>query len=295
MIQVENLVKHFAKVRAVDGLSFTVGRGEILGLLGPNGAGKTTTIRTLMDIFKADSGTVRLSGKPITEASKACIGYLPEERGLYKNFRVLECLTYLGALKGLPRKEARRRAEALLAEVDLAAFARRRVKELSKGMNHKAQFLASIIHDPDVLIIYEPFQGLDPVNTDVLKSILLREQDRGKTIILSTHNMNQVEEMCDRILLMHRGQTVLYGALTDIQAQYTEHAVLLRCDSIPKNLTGVQRVEKHNRSYELVLEHDASPQEVLRQLVDADVTIHRFEVATPPLEAIFISAVGEVP
>jgi ABC-2 type transport system ATP-binding protein len=282
MIQVENLVKHFAKVRAVDGVSFTVGRGEILGLLGPNGAGKTTTIRTLMDIFKADSGTVRLSGKPITEASKSSIGYLPEERGLYKNFRVLECLT-------------RRRAEALLAEVDLSAFARRRVKELSKGMNQKAQFLASIIHDPDVLILDEPFQGLDPVNTDVLKSILLREQDRGKTIILSTHNMNQVEEMCDRILLMHRGRTVLYGALTDIQAQYTQHAVYLRCDSLPKELTGVQRVEKHNRSYELVLEHDTSPQEVLRQLVDADVTVHRFEVATPPLEAIFISAVGEAP
>jgi ABC-2 type transport system ATP-binding protein len=295
MIQVENLVKHFAKVRAVDGVSFTVGRGEILGLLGPNGAGKTTTIRTLMDIFKADSGTVRLSGKPITEVSKAQIGYLPEERGLYKNFRVLECLTYLGALKGLPRKEARRRAEVLLAEVDLSAFARRRVKELSKGMNQKAQFLASIIHDPDVLILDEPFQGLDPVNTDVLKSILLREQDRGKTIILSTHNMNQVEEMCDRILLMHRGRTVLYGALTDIKAQYTEHAVHLRCDFLPKELTGVQRVEKHNRSYELVLEHDTSPQEVLRQLVDADVTVHRFEVATPPLEAIFISAVGGAP
>jgi ABC-2 type transport system ATP-binding protein len=295
MIQVENLVKHFAKVRAVDGVSFTVGRGEIFGLLGPNGAGKTTTIRTLMDIFKADSGTVRLSGKPITETSKARIGYLPEERGLYKNFRVLECLTYLGALKGLPRKEARRRAEALLAEVDLAAFARRRVKELSKGMNQKAQFLASIIHDPDVLILDEPFQGLDPVNTEVLKSILLREQDRGKTIILSTHNMNQVEEMCNRILLMNRGRTVLYGALTDIQAQYTEHAVHLRCDFLPKALTGVQRVEMHNKSYELVLEHDALPQEVLRQLVDADVTVHRFEVATPPLEAIFISAVEEAP
>jgi ABC-2 type transport system ATP-binding protein len=295
MIQVENLVKHFSKVKAVDGVSFTVGEGEIFGLLGPNGAGKTTTIRTLMDIFKADCGTVRLAGMPITKTSKSRIGYLPEERGLYKNFRVLECLTYLGALKGLPRKEARQRAEALLAEVDLTAYARRRVKELSKGMNQKAQFLASIIHDPDVLILDEPFQGLDPVNTDVLKSILLREQSRGKTIILSTHNMNQVEEMCDRILLMHRGRTVLYGALADIQAQYTEHAVHLKCDSLPRQLTGVQQVVTHNRSYELILEHDASPQEILRQLVEADVVVHRFEVATPPLEAIFISAVGEAP
>jgi ABC-2 type transport system ATP-binding protein len=181
-----------------------------------------------------------------------------------------------------------------LAQVDLAAFARRRVKELSKGMNQKAQFLASIIHDPDVLILDEPFQGLDPVNTDVLKSILLREQERGKTIILSTHNMNQVEAMCNRILLMNHGQTILYGALADIQAQYTEHAVLLKCDALPSELRGVQRVERHNQGYELVLELDASPMEILHQLVEADVVIHRFEVATPPLEAIFISAVEGV-
>jgi ABC-2 type transport system ATP-binding protein len=230
----------------------------------------------------------------MTEASKSRIGYLPEERGLYKNFGVLECLTYLGALKGLPRKEARRRAESLLVQVDLAAFARRKVKELSKGMNQKAQFLASIIHDPDVLILDEPFQGLDPVNTDVLKSILLREQERGKTIILSTHNMSQVEEMCNRILLMNHGRTILHGALADIQAQYTKHAVLLKCDSLPGELRGVQRVERHNQGYELILEVDATPKEILRQLVEADVDIHRFEVATPPLEDIFISAVEEV-
>jgi ABC-2 type transport system ATP-binding protein len=291
MIEVENLVKHYANVKAVDGVSFTVGRGEIFGLLGPNGAGKTTTIRMMMDILKPDSGTIRLMGQPVSEASKARIGYLPEERGLYKNFKLLECLTYLGALKGVPRKEAQQRAQILLRQAGLEEYARRKVKELSKGMTQKAQFLAAIVHGPDLLIMDEPFQGLDPVNTDLLKTILLEEQARGKTVILSTHNMNQVEEMCHRILLIDHGQAVLYGPLDEIKARYAEHAVALECDVLPEGLAGVQRVEQHNHTYELVLERDASPQAVLRQLVQTGVAIQRFEVATPPLEEIFISVV----
>ncbi len=291
MIEVENLVKHYAHVRAVDGVSFTVAEGEIFGLLGPNGAGKTTTIRILMDILKPDSGTVRLMGQPVTEASKAHVGYLPEERGLYKNFRLLECLSYLAALKGMPRKEATRRAAALLQRAGLEEYAKRRIKELSKGMAQKAQFLAAIIHDPKLLIMDEPFQGLDPVNTDLLKTILLEEQARGKTVILSTHDMNQVEELCQRILLINHGQAVLYGSLAEIKARYAEHAVILECDGLPEGLAGVQRVEQHNHTYELVLEQESSPQAILRQLVAANVAIHRFEVATPPLEEIFISVV----
>jgi ABC-2 type transport system ATP-binding protein len=291
MIEVENLVKHYANVKAVDGVSFTVGRGEIFGLLGPNGAGKTTTIRMMMDILKPDSGTIRLMGQPVSEASKARIGYLPEERGLYKNFKLLECLTYLGALKGVPRKEAQQRAQILLRQAGLEEYARRKVKELSKGMTQKAQFLAAIVHGPDLLIMDEPFQGLDPVNTDLLKTILLEEQARDKTVILSTHNMNQVEEMCHRILLIDHGQAVLYGPLDEIKARYAEHAVALECDVLPEGLAGVQRVEQHNHTYELVLERDASPQAVLRQLVQTGVAIQRFEVATPPLEEIFISVV----
>jgi ABC-2 type transport system ATP-binding protein len=291
MIEVENLVKHYANVKAVDGVSFTVGRGEIFGLLGPNGAGKTTTIRMMMDILKPASGTIRLMGQPVNEASKARIGYLPEERGLYKNFKLLECLTYLGALKGVPRKEAQQRAQVLLRQAGLEEYARRKVKELSKGMTQKAQFLAAIVHDPDLLIMDEPFQGLDPVNTDLLKTILLEEQARDKTVILSTHNMNQVEEMCHRILLIDHGQVVLYGPLDEIKARYAEHAVVLECDVLPEGLAGVQRVEQHNHTYELVLERDASPQAVLRQLVQTGVAVQRFEVATPPLEEIFISVV----
>jgi ABC-2 type transport system ATP-binding protein len=291
MIQVENLVKHYAKVKAVDGVSFSVDRGEVFGLLGPNGAGKTTIIRTMMDIIKPDSGSIRLMDQPVTEASKARIGYLPEERGLYQNFKLLECLTYLGALKGMARKEAGERGMALLKRTTLEDYARRKVKELSKGMTQKAQFLAAIVHDPDLLIMDEPFQGLDPVNTELLKSILQEEQARGKTIILSTHNMNQVEEMCNRILLIDHGRAVLYGPLAGIKAQYAEHAVLLACDTLPEDLVGVQRVERHNHAFELILEADASPQALLRQLVEADVTIERFEVASPPLEEIFINVV----
>jgi ABC-2 type transport system ATP-binding protein len=294
MITVENLVKHYAQVNAVDDVSFDVSQGEIFGLLGPNGAGKTTTIRTMMDIIKPDSGRIELMGKPVTEASKASIGYLPEERGLYKNFKLLECLIYLGSLKGISRSTARERGQALLERTGLEEYANRKVKELSKGMTQKAQFLAAIVHDPLLLIMDEPFQGLDPVNTDLLKTILLEEQARGKTIILSTHNMAQVEEMCDRILLINHGKAVLYGALEEIKAQYAEHAVVLECDALPQNLSGVQRVEQHNHGYELVLEQEALPQDILRQLVAANVTIQRFEVATAPLEEIFISVVGEV-
>jgi ABC-2 type transport system ATP-binding protein len=291
MVEVENLVKYYATVKAVDGVSFSVRQAEIFGLLGPNGAGKTTVIRTMMDIIKPDSGTIRLMDKTVTNAAKSRIGYLPEERGLYKNYRLLECLTYLGALKGVPRQEARQRAGALLEQVDLEDYAGRKIKELSKGMRQKAQFLAAIVHDPDLLIMDEPFQGLDPVNSELLKTILLEEQARGKTIILSTHNMSQVEEMCDRILLINHGRAVLYGSLREIKDRYAEHAVILECDPLPEGLTGVQRVEQHNHAYELILEQSISPGAILRQLVEADVAVRRFEVATPPLEEIFISVV----
>jgi len=291
MIEVENLVKHYANVKAVDGVSFSVGEGEIFGLLGPNGAGKTTTIRTIMDIIKPDSGTVRLMGQPMTEASKARIGYLPEERGLYKSFRLLECLTYLGALKGMPRREARQRATALLAQTGLAEYGRRKVQELSKGMTQKAQFLATLVHDPSLLILDEPFQGLDPINTEMLKNILLEEQQRGKTIILSTHDMNQVEEMCNRILLINHGRVVLYGQLEAIKAEYAEHAVMLECDRLPETLDGVQQVKQHNHTYEIVLSPQGAAQLILRQVVDAGINVRRFEVASAPLEQIFIKVV----
>jgi ABC-2 type transport system ATP-binding protein len=244
-----------------------------------------------MDIIKPDSGAVRLMGQPMTEASKARIGYLPEERGLYKSFRLLECLTYLGALKGMPRKEASQRAAALLEQTGLGEYARRKVQELSKGMTQKAQFLATLVHDPALLILDEPFQGLDPINTEMLKGILLEQQGRGKTIILSTHDMNQVEEMCNRILLINHGRVVLYGQLAEIKAEHAEHAVVLECDGLPETLEGAQQVKQHNHTYEIVLSPQGAPQSILRQVVDAGIAVRRFEVATAPLEQIFIKVV----
>jgi ABC-2 type transport system ATP-binding protein len=291
VIRVDNLVKSYAKVRAVDGVSFSVDRGEVFGLLGPNGAGKTTTIRALMDIIKPDGGAIELMGRPVTEVSKGLIGYLPEERGLYRNFKLAECLTYLATLKGMDGRQARNRALSLLEQVALSDYAQRKVKELSKGMTQKAQFLAAIVHDPDLLILDEPFQGLDPLNTDLVKSILLREQARGKTVILSTHNMNQVEEMCDRILLINEGRAVLYGELNEIQTRYAEHAVVLECDRLPADLDGVLRVDQSNHAHQLILQPDTPPQEILRQLIARDVQVQHFEVATPPLEEIFITVV----
>jgi len=294
VIEAENLVKQYAHVRAVDGVSFHVARGEVFGLLGPNGAGKSTTIRMMMDILRPDGGRILLKGHPVGEASKAHIGYLPEERGLYKNYQLLECLVYLAVLKGMPRAVAKERALALLERVDLGEYAKRKTKELSKGMNQKAQFLASIVHDPELLILDEPFQGLDPVNTELLKSILLEEQARGKTVILSTHDMNQVEAMCNRILLINHGRVVLYGALDEIKARYAEHAVAVECDGLPERLPGVRQTRSVNHGYELLLEESVTPQAVLRSLVETGVSIRRFEVAMPPLEQIFISVVEGV-
>ena len=214
-------------------------QGEIFGLLGPNGAGKTTTIRTMMDIIKPDSGTIRLMGQPVTEASQ--VAHRLPARGA----RPVQELSAAGVpdLPGRAEGHAPQRGPAagrrhLLERVGLEEYAKRKVKELSKGMTQKAQFLAAIVHDPDLLIMDEPFQGLDPVNTDLLKTILLEEQARGKTIILSTHNMNQVEEMCNRILLIDHGRAVLYGSLAEIKARYAEHAVLLECDALPEGSGG---------------------------------------------------------
>ncbi len=292
-IETRDLVKEFNGLRAVDSLSFTVERGEIFGLLGPNGAGKTTTIRMLLDIFKPDAGEIKVLGGTVDTHTKSRIGYLPEERGLYPRLRVVQCLTYLARLKGIGRREAKSRAEALLERVGLAEWRRKRVKELSKGMQQKVQFVATIVHDPDLLILDEPFQGLDPINVDLLKEMIRELHQAGKTIIFSTHIMGQVEQMCDRILLINEGQAVLYGLLAEIKSRYAQHAVLLRSDDSLEGLEGVLRIEKQGADHLVFLRADTSPQDILRQLVARKATITRFEVATPSLEEIFITAVKE--
>ena len=291
IIQVQGLVKRYGDVVAVDHLSFEVEQGEMFGLLGPNGAGKTTTIRVVMDILQPDEGTVQVLGQPPGQAN-ARVGYLPEERGLYRNLKVLDNLVYLAELKGVSRSSARERAMHLLERIQLEEWASRKVRDLSQGMQQRLQFVASLIHDPKVLFLDEPFQGLDPVNVERIKEFMAELHREGKAIILSTHQMSMVEALCDRILLIHQGRAVLYGPLAEIKQQYAPHAVRVRAPLIPSDLPGVVGVEPDDGAFNLALAEGARPQEVLRALLDRDVEVQAFEVAPVPLDDIFVAVVS---
>jgi ABC-2 type transport system ATP-binding protein len=289
---VQNLVKRYGDIVAVDHLSFQVEQGELFGLLGPNGAGKTTAIRVIMDILQADEGSVQVLGQRPGRA-KERVGYLPEERGLYRDIKVLDTLVYLGELKGMSRGPARERARSLLERIRLDDWAHRKVKDLSRGMQQRLQFIASLVHDPDLLILDEPFQGLDPINTERLKEFVDELRLAGKTIVLSTHQMNLVEALCDRILLINRGHAVLYGYLDQIKEEYAPNAVRLRADDIPSDLNGVVAMEPDDGAVNLTLADRAEPQDLLRELVDRGVRVREFEVAPVPLEDIFVTVVSE--
>jgi len=289
IIEVQDVVKTFNGLRAVDGLSFEVGQGEIFGLLGPNGAGKTTTIRTIMDILKPDQGKVRVLGQPPGLARER-IGYLPEERGLYRDLKVMECLAYLAALKGVDRGQAVDRAEKLLASVGLEEQAQKRVKALSRGMQQKLQFVATILHDPQVVILDEPFLGLDPISTEQIKGLISGLRREGKAIVLSTHMMDQVERLCDRILLINEGKRVLYGPLEEIKRGHAPHTVRLRTPATLEGLPGVVHIRQRDGTFTLTLE-GITPQELLRTLVERNIPVQAFEVAAVPLEEIFIAVV----
>ena len=291
IIQIQNLVKRYGDVTAVDDLSFEVEQGEIFGLLGPNGAGKTTTIRVIMDILAPDEGCVTVLGQPPARA-KGQVGYLPEERGLYRNLKVLNTLVYLAELKGVPRSAARERAMALLERIRLEDWAFRKVKDLSQGMQQRLQFIASLIHDPKVIFLDEPFQGLDPVNVERIKGFIAELHQEGKTIVLSSHQMNLVEALCDRILLLNRGQAVLYGPLAQIKREYAPNTIRVRALQIPSDLPGVLAVELDDGAFNLTLAEGARPQAVLRGLLDRGVEVQAFEVAPVPLEDIFVAAVS---
>lgn len=292
IIQVQNLVKRYGDVVAVDHLSFEVERGEIFGLLGPNGAGKTTTIRVIMDILDPDAGSVTVLGQPPGQA-KSQVGYLPEERGLYRKLKVLDTLVYLAELKGMPRSTARERAMGLLERIQLEEWATRKVRDLSQGMQQRLQLVASLVHDPEVLFLDEPFQGLDPVNVERVKNFVTELQRAGKTIVLSSHQMNVVEVLCDRILLINRGRAVLYGPLAEIKREHAPHTIRVRASHVPADLPGVVEVEQDDGAFNLALAESAAPSEVLRALLERDVEIQAFEVAPVPLEEIFVAAVSD--
>ena len=292
-VQVSHIAKSFGNVKAVRDVSFEVEKGEIFGLLGPNGAGKTTTIRVMLDIFKPDSGTVSILGGAMSEEKKDLIGYMPEERGLYQDISLERCLVYLATLKGLSAGEASKRLQDYLERFDLLPHKNKKIKELSKGMQQKAQIIAAILHHPQLIIIDEPFTSLDPINTQLVKDLMRELHDQGVTIIMSTHQMHQVEELSDRILLIDEGENVLYGNLDAIRQEYAGHAVMVRSqDGIPA-LPHVQSMVQHNSATKLILMEGSTPQDVLSTLVAHDIAIEKFEIALPTLDEIFIQVVKE--
>jgi len=293
VIEVEHAVKTYGHRRVVDDISFEVESGEIFGLIGPNGAGKTTTIRMMMDIIRPDSGKVRINGAPMTEETKNQIGYLPEERGLYRKLRIIDTILYLAALKGIDRETALARAQELLSRVDLAAHQNKKIEELSRGMGQMVQFIVTIIHDPSLVILDEPFGGLDPVNTELLKQMVLHLKTEGKAVILSTHRMNEVEELCNRVLMINHGKNVLYGRLGEIKSRFRKNSVYVNYTGDAGELSGVEKTEEHDGSMELTLKNGTEPDSIMEQLLKKRVVVNRFEVAEPSLYDIFIKVAGE--
>ena len=292
-VEVKNVVKAFTDKVVVDDLSFEVTQGEMFGLIGPNGAGKTTTIRMMMDILKPDSGDVAIFGEKLGEATKDKLGYLPEERGLYKKLDVIGSIVYLASLKGMDKPSALEKADELLEKTGMLATRKKKVEELSKGMSQIIQFIVTIIHAPQLVVLDEPFAGLDPVNTELLKGMVLELRSQGKAVILSTHQMNQVEALCDRILMVNHGRAVLYGDLTEIKSKYRGNSVILDFEGELGEVPGVAEKRQHKGYVELVLDGKTTPQQLLERLLDRGITVNRFEIATPSLNEIFLKEVGK--
>ena len=294
-VVLDRVCKAYDHFVAVDSLSFEIPPGTIHGLLGPNGAGKTTTLRMILGILVPDSGEVRLFGEPFRREHLRRIGYLPEERGLYKRMKVLDQLRFLGEIKGLARAEAERRAQQWCERLAIADWLPRKVEELSKGMQQKIQFVAALLHDPEFVILDEPFAGMDPVNTTLLKDVLVELKNAGRTILFSTHRMDQMERLCDSICLMHRGRAVLAGELKRIKAGYGRNMVHVSYEGAAAFLTGNGIVESFNdygNYAEVRLKAGADAQDFLKT-VAATCRVSRFEMMEPSLEQIFLEVVGK--
>ena len=289
-IALENVTKAYESVTAVNNVNLHVRQGAILGLLGPNGAGKTTTIRMIMNILAPDEGTIHVLGKPVSEETRDSIGYLPEERGLYPRMQVRALIIFLAALHGLSEAEADRRAREWLARFELSDWSEKKMVDLSKGMQQKVQFITAVIHQPPIVILDEPFSGLDPVNAVTIKDVMLELSKQGSTIVLSTHRMEQVEKMCDSICLINHGQNVLDGDLRAIKQSYgknTAHVEFTGSDAF-LNSPVVASVNRFGSGVEAKLKPGADPQELLRAAVQSGVQINRFELLEPSLNDIFI-------
>ncbi len=295
---VDTISKRFGAIQALDGVSFEVEPGRIFGLLGANGAGKTTLMRIVLDILRADTGSVTWQGKPNVELPRDTWGYLPEERGLYMRMTVMDVLRFFAALYGVPEEKATREVEDWLARFRVPDYRDRKVEELSKGNQQKIQFIAAILHDPDVLIMDEPFSGLDPVNVQLLKEAFLEMRDRGKTLIFSTHQMETVEELCESIAIIDRGKVVVHGSVRDVKRAMGRRVVRLATDGdgngaawLPE-LAGVRLIAQRQDFAELAVPDGTDPELILRAAMDRGERVTRFEIADPSLEEVFIEHVG---
>jgi ABC-2 type transport system ATP-binding protein len=295
-VRLNNITKSFGEFTAVNSLSLEVHAGRIYGLLGPNGAGKTTTIRMVVGITAPDTGTIELFGQELNAELQDRIGYLPEERGLYKKMKIGDQLRFFAELKNVTGKEVEERIDHWLARVKLSEWKNKKATELSKGMQQKIQFITAVLHEPDLLILDEPFSGLDPVSVELLKGIVLDLKRAGKTIIFSTHQMEVAEKICDDICLLNRSRKVLEGSLRKIKEGFGRNAVALRMegtDGLLNQTTLVSSVKQHSDELEVLLAPGASAQDLLQRLVSAGVTISKFEMVEPSLNDIFIEKVSE--
>ncbi len=286
--------KSYGDTVALRGVSFDVEAGEVFGLLGPNGAGKTTLIRILMDIIRADDGGVTLFGEPHRRAALDRVGYLPEERGLYAKRSVIDVLTYFGTLKGLARREARERGRRWLERLELAETADWRIERLSKGMSQKVQIAATLLPEPELVVLDEPFSGLDPVNARVVQELIRARRDAGRTTILSTHGMSQVEALCDRVALIHRGALMVYGPVDEVRERYSSPEVRVRVEGALPEVSGVSEVVREDdATWRLRLGDGRTPADVLAELVRGGAAVERYERVLAPMEDIFIRVVRE--
>jgi len=291
-VSLTGLCKSFGPVKAVTDVSFEVYPAEIFGLLGPNGAGKTTTIRMMLDIYRPDRGQIAVFGGRLDEAKKDRIGYLPEERGLYKDLKLEPTLVYLATLKGLDEATARKRLTGWLQRLDLWDHRHKKIQDLSRGMQQKAQIIATLIHEPDLIVVDEPFSGLDPVNTRLVMGIIEEQRQAGRTIIMSTHQMYQVEALCNRIVLINRGRSVLYGKVDEIKRNFAGNAVVVTGQGDFSQVAGALEARRENGAWHLALAPGVSSQDIFRALaLRDDVKVERFEIAEPSLDDIFVSVV----
>jgi ABC-2 type transport system ATP-binding protein len=297
-VVVDGVWKRFGSADVVQDLSFDLRPGELLGFLGPNGAGKTTTMRMILDIIRPDRGRITVFGSEPGIAHQRRVGYLPEDRGLYRDVPVLDTFAYFGALRGMSMAGARARARSLLEEVGLGDSLTKKAGELSRGMHQKAQLIATIMNEPDLLIVDEPFQGLDPVNSEMLKGVLLAQRDRGAAVVMSTHDMEDAQVLCDRILLIDRGRRVLYGTVADARRAFSDGAVAVAGRGIPLDASAYRcatHVTETGDGARFLLRDGDTAQDLFRELAATDARIDRFAVEAPNLNEIFIRTVAGDP